>query len=782
MNAFQQNLYCPPKGFSTMNMTRKNFLRWSAISAGGVVFGAALPACGGGGGGGGGGGANAATVSSGNVLATPAAVDARPAFVVSLAASRISGVAPLYVNFDATGTTHPQITNPTHDLFYSWIFGDTGAGNWANGVQSAGLTSKNAAFGPVTGHVFETPGTYTVNLVAMDGVSTVTKSVTITVQDPNVVYAGTNTICLSTSSNFTGAPSGSAKYTVSSDMYTAFNTYKASNKRLLFCKADSWVSSATVSISGLTGAFIGGYGTGAAHTFASGTLVSVIPASGIGSMFQGGGSTDCRICNFKIGADATHVAVSVSTADSSALTLYKIEVRGATAGFSSTTGGSGAGFCKQDQHCIYECLNDLVYGYAGFNPPSFVGASGAIGAPGIFTATGHKFKRYNKVRLFGTAPAGLSTGTDYYISATNLATNTFSLSLTLFPDTPVAISGVSTCDVTAIGLSGGIGAFVALTRGGFMGNYLDSCNNGEQTLRMPYLNTAHVNNNYVARPNQTKNVVKIHCRGYDDISGVSSGYSEKIVFTSNVMDLRGGYSYNVAIPNNGQVATVVGTPSIVIGNGGVSPGGERVRNAIIANNFTYGCLGNPMDLVAFVEANCPNVTTRNNIADFSIGDRATATSAPYIYTNMCFASTTTSTVDRTVGVRVYNNTMYSNQSNAETAFFVRINPGSGGNPNPAQITINNNIWYVPFHANVNKTAVFNNGGAGTNIVASNNTDNGQTAQTSPNFVATPPVALTDWRPNTGSYAIGAGATVPVLRDFNLAARVGSAYSMGAILP
>ena len=709
--------------------------------------------------------------------------------VAKASASRLTGVAPLYVNFDATATTSTASSNPSHELFFAHDFGDTGAGTWANGVQSSGLTSKNAGYGPVTGHVFETPGTYTVTSVITDGVNSETVTNTITVQDPNTVYAGTATICISHSGNFTGAPSGATQITAgSTDMYAAWNTHKASNKRILFCKADAWTCSATVSLDGYTGVFLGGYGTGVAHTFASGTLAQVTPATGINVLFQGGGSTDCRICNFKIAADATHTAVNAYIADSAALTIYKIEVRGATSGIESSTGGSGAGFCRHDQHCVYECLVNDVYGYAfiSADTPRFSGASGAVGTPGVFTATGHNFKRFNKVELIGTPPAGLSTGTSYYISASNLTANTFSLSSTFNTDTPIAITGAGTCEVRAQSLHGGIGAFVAMTRGGFMGNYLDACNHGEQTLRVPYIHTSHINNNYLARPNQSKNVLKIHCRGYDDISTVSSGYSEKIVITANMMDSRGGYSYGETIPNNGQTATFVGDMSIVIGNGGVSPGGERVRNVIVQHNFTYACLGYSKDSYGFCGVGGPNMTVRNNIADFSIGDRTTATPGNYPYTGMYFGSVSSSVTQmQTAGVRFYNNTSYSNLSNSETADFVYVGLPDVGYADVDDLKIQNNIWYYPFAATSSKAAYRTAVAANpTNVVATNNTDAvaGGGANTSPNFVATPPVALTDWRPNTGSYGLSAGASVPVLRDFFNVTRYGAGNHLGAVLP
>lgn len=703
----------------------------------------------------------------------------------SMSPSRTTGVAPLYVNFDMTGTTSTDSTNPTHECFFATDFGDSGAGTWANGVQSAGLTSKNAGYGPVTGHVYETPGTYHPSMTVLDGNGNlVTKTGTVVVDDPDVVYAGTNTICISHSGNFTGAPSGAELYPTpggSTDMYAAWIAKKASNKRILFCKADAWTTSATIDANGLSNMIVGGYGTGVAHTFSPGTtMVSVTPDVGYFRTFQGGGGTDIRFCEFRITGTAINDGCGSTSATGTQITWYKCEVRGATESFANYPSLGLNSLYKHEQSCFYECLSDDLYGYAGQNPPSFASASAAIGTPGIFTAAAHNFNRFNKVRLFGTAPAGLSLATDYYISGTNLTANTFSLSATRWPDTPLAITGTGTCTVTAISLSGGMAGFIALTNGGIMGCYFDNGNHGEQTLRIPYVNSSHISNNYIARPNQTKNVLKMHPRGYTNTVGVSTGYSEKIVVSGNEFDLRGGYSYNVAIPNNGQTATAVGDGSIIAGYGNSGEGAdERMRNVIVENNITYASLGHTKNTRSFISAQCPNFTVRNNIADFSL----TTPTSTDIYTHLHFAGVGTgNATEPTVGVYIYNNTMYSNMDNAETAYFVRISNATS--PYPDQTTIKNNIWYVPNHPNANRTVVYNPGSVGTNITTSNNTDvvAGSGALTSPNFVATPPVALTDWRPNTGSYAIDAGATVPVLRDFNNASRYGGTYDLGAVLP
>jgi hypothetical protein len=640
----------------------------------------------------------------------------------------------------------------------------------------------------VTGYVYETPGTYTVTSVITDGVNSETVTNTITVQDPNTVYAGAATICISHSGNFTGAPSGATQITAgSTDMYAAWNTHKASNKRILFCKADAWTCSATIGTSGLSNMIVGGYGTGVAHTFSSGTMVSVTPAIGVTPMIDSSGATDVKFCNFRVAANATTSAFESLSADDSQITWYKMEVRGATSAFSLSPNLGLNTLFKHEQTCIYECLHDEAYGYAGVpsDTPRFIGASGAVGTPGVFTATGHNFKRFNKVRLVGTPPAPLATGTDYYISGTGLAANTFCLTASQSVDTPLAISGAGTCDVVAQSVGGGQGLYVAITKGGIIGNYFDNCNYGEQTVRIPYIHTSHISNNYIARPNQTKNALKIHSRGYEnikDIPGVS-GWSEKFVVSANFIDLRGGYSYGAAIQNNGQTATAVGESYIVVGHGSPSEGpNERVRNMIFENNYTQTCLGNAKDLIGFIGVGGPNATVRNNILDASAGDRSTAFDESYPYTYMNFAGVLCSTSDPTIGVRIYNNTMYSNVRNAESADFVRINKTAYGDVD--QVKVQNNLWYLP-HATTGAKAAVGLGlsAAPTNVTNSNNTDSvtGGAAGNTPNFAVQPPVALADWRPTTG-YAVNQGATVPVLRDFNNASRYGAAYDLGAVLP
>ena len=99
------------------------------------------------------------------------------------------------------------------------------------------------------------------------------------------------------------------------------------------------------------------------------------------------------------------------------------------------------------------------------------------------------------------------------------------------------------------------------------------------------------------------------------------------------------------------------------------------------------------------------------------------------------------------------------------------------------LTIQNNVWYLPFHNLANPRGAYRNAGSPaavpTNVTADHNTDNNGGSATNPNFAVQPPVALADWRPTTG-YAVSGGATVPVLKDFNQAARTVAA--LGAVNP
>jgi len=203
--------------------------------------------------------------------ATPIKPAASGSIKLTLAPSRTSGVAPLYVFFDSTGTTSPTATSlPFHEIQYAWDFGDSRSGSWGDkSTGSAGTganTSRNSAYGPVAAHVFETPGTYTMTLTAYDGTHTAMATRQIVIGDPNIVFSGANTVCVAATglpvAGSGDCPSGARAYR-QSDWPTIVNTYATSGKRVLLNRGDTFTGTATATLNQQGPGIIGAYGSGA---------------------------------------------------------------------------------------------------------------------------------------------------------------------------------------------------------------------------------------------------------------------------------------------------------------------------------------------------------------------------------------------------------------------------------------------------------------------------------------------------------------------------------------
>jgi len=208
-------------------------------------------------------------------------------------ASRISGVAPLAVFFDATATTSTATEKPFHELRYTWEFGDQDAGLWQYGNPDN--NNKNQAIGPVAAHVFETPGTYSVKLTTqgLNG-DTGNGSLTITVQDPNSVFPGKKTICFSTMGNFTGCPDGARE--VTTDKFQKAMGHVKAGKRLLFRRGESWDARGGSTINNDGPGLIGAFGNGTRpviHNTSSEDLIQL-------SKGRGGRMNDWRIMDLEL--------------------------------------------------------------------------------------------------------------------------------------------------------------------------------------------------------------------------------------------------------------------------------------------------------------------------------------------------------------------------------------------------------------------------------------------------------------------------------------------------
>jgi PKD repeat protein len=166
------------------------------------------------------------------------------AISLELTASRVSGVAPLAVFFETTGTTAVATSSPFHELAYCWDFDDPDAG-----VFGPSGRSKNQARGPNVGHVFEKPGTYTVAVSARDSVGRVTtREERITVADPDVTYAGAATACLSETGNFDGCPAGAMKVTGPS--LSELDALVDTGRRLLLRRGEEFTGDLAINVPG----------------------------------------------------------------------------------------------------------------------------------------------------------------------------------------------------------------------------------------------------------------------------------------------------------------------------------------------------------------------------------------------------------------------------------------------------------------------------------------------------------------------------------------------------
>lgn len=275
--------------------------------------------------------------------------------------SRASGVAPLYVFFDATGTTGP--TYPFGDLDYEWFFGETTAGTWTYGANTT--WGKNKSSGPVAAHVYETPGTYTWFVVVWNGTEAAIRSGSITVDDPNATFSGTDTVCVSNGSDFTGAPSGSDNRSSVTNWNTAIGFITGTKKRLLFKKGDTFTVGTNTNLT-LTGAgVIGAFGSGAKPVVQ--ITASNITALGF-SQDASGTWGDWRVMDIEIDGQSRTNGIGISgTGTASQLTFCRVTVHHIHNGinFSDDALNLATFPVIWDQICLYDCDAHNIMGGGG---------------------------------------------------------------------------------------------------------------------------------------------------------------------------------------------------------------------------------------------------------------------------------------------------------------------------------------------------------------------------------------------------------------------------------
>lgn len=176
-----------------------------------------------------------------------------------LQVSRTSGPAPLAINLDATGSTRTGWTND--EVFRNCTFTFEVVGQ--TGLETYSTTGGDRYYqqgGPVCNFGLRNVGSFTVRVTVDDGSgNTDTQDVAVTVSNPDTDFATTNTIAISSSGTFTGAPSGATQTTTSSTVTAV------SNRRYVFRVGESGSIDIPMGVSNV---IVGSFGSGAKPTVA----------------------------------------------------------------------------------------------------------------------------------------------------------------------------------------------------------------------------------------------------------------------------------------------------------------------------------------------------------------------------------------------------------------------------------------------------------------------------------------------------------------------------------
>jgi hypothetical protein len=279
-----------------------------------------------------------------------------------------------------------------------------------------------------------------------------------------------------------------------------------------------------------------------------------------------------------------------------------------------------------------------------------------------------------------------------------------------------------------------------------MGNNFDNANGGEHVLRTPYVGNGVISHNYLARPDRVKHCLKLHAPSFGAAGTVGGRYSEKIVVADNTFDGNTSEQNVKLAPQN-------------------TNSDERIRDVIIERN--YFLMGVSSSYALVVQGPVSVVSVRNNIVNAS----NSASQYPALLEVIGDGMGVSSSID------FYNNTLYT-AANKLTGVVL-----AGNGALISGISVKNNLAYAPAAPSASFGSITN----GSNLVSANNSTDNQIRSVSPLFATVPAASAksliaSDFKPAAGSYAVGAGAVLPVLTDFYAAQRaVGVATDIGAVV-
>ncbi len=228
-----------------------------------------------------------------------------------------------------------------------------------------------------------------------------------------------------------------------------------------------------------------------------------------------------------------------------------------------------------------------------------------------------------------------------------------------------------------------------------------------------------------------------------DIAGLGKGYTRWVEISDNQF-ISGSNNYMVAAAPQSQGSD------------------ERIRDVVIERNH-FAAKNSTVSVALYLDGF--DYTVRNNTFDMKVaGGPANAIAfIAEVGGNISVAPD---------DLMAYNNSYYSGYAiGGNNINFLQLNTTS------TTVDVENNLVYAPLSTNGQTSVIYGTPKAGS-IVAPNSTT-AQMKTVDPLYAVTPPVNPSDFKPGTGSYAIGTGANVPVWTDF-FGLPISAPYDMGAV--
>jgi PKD repeat protein len=214
-------------------------------------------------------------------------------------------------------------------------------------------TSKNTATGPAAAHIYETAGTYTATLTINNGTTSTTTTQTITVTAADTQFVGAATVCISTTTSFTGCPAGATQVPNIADLPTALGYISSTVKRVLLHRGETFTASTASNITQAGPGLIGAYGTGAKP------FVQVTGDGHSTIAFNTG--DDWRVMDMAFDAIGTTSSNGIRLLDRKQITILRVDVTNTDAAFAT----SDASIPNADQLTIQDSTSNGINNGAG---------------------------------------------------------------------------------------------------------------------------------------------------------------------------------------------------------------------------------------------------------------------------------------------------------------------------------------------------------------------------------------------------------------------------------